>query len=99
MLRSGHTVAATFHAEDSRLKGYNGKVTHPHLPLERTYCAQCGRAMGYVTHESYEFIRFNSVLVLCDQCQHDLESKYGHIPLEQCPIEEFRPSSLDSLVR
>ena len=75
---------------DSRLKGYNGTVTHPHLPLERTYCAQCGKPKGWVSQESYEFIRFNSILILCDRCQFDLQVKYGHLPLQECPIEEFR---------
>ena len=75
---------------DSRLKVYNGTRTHPHLPLERTYCAQCGKPKGYVSFESFEFIRFNSILVLCDQCQYDLQVKYGHLPLQECPIEEFR---------
>jgi hypothetical protein len=76
---------------DSRLKGYNGTVTHPHLQLERTYCAQCGRPKGWVSKESYEWIRFNNILVLCDQCQYDLQVKYGALPLEECPIEEFKP--------
>jgi len=76
---------------DSRLKGYNGTVTHPHLSLERTYCAQCGRPKGYVSVESFEFIRFNNILVLCDQCQYDLQVKLGALPLEECPIEEFKP--------
>jgi NAD-dependent SIR2 family protein deacetylase len=81
-------------ATDSRLKGYNGRVTHPHLAMERTYCAQCGCPKGFVSMESYEFIRFNNILVLCDQCQHDLQVKYGDLPLAECPIEEFRPDAI-----
>ena len=76
-------------AIDSRLKGYNGRVTHPHLAMERTYCAQCGRPKGYVSMESYEFIQVNNILVLCDQCDHDLETKCGQLPLARCSIKEM----------
>jgi hypothetical protein len=33
--------------EDSRLKGYTGRVTHAVLPLERTFCSNCGRPWGW----------------------------------------------------
>src|SRR5260370_40852432 len=54
--------------EDSRLKGYNGTVTHPTLPLERTYCARCGRPWGWATVESSQFIEPANIQVICDPC-------------------------------
>lgn len=75
--------------DDSRLKGYNGKVTHPTLPLERTYCSICGTPKGWVTHESSEFIDAANVVVVCDNCDEKLRSKLGQPPLQEAPVREF----------
>lgn len=76
--------------DDSRLKGYNGAVTHPHLPLERTYCAICGRPKGWVNVETAEHIRAFSVIVICDSCDEDLRNKLGPVPLQEAAIEEMK---------
>ncbi len=73
--------------EDSRLKGYAGKVTHPTLPLERTYCANCGKPYGWVSTESYAFIEVMEIIVICDECDEKLgklplvEAKIAHVPV------------------
>lgn len=70
--------------DDSRLKGFRVRVTHPTLPLERSYCSICGKPKGWVTTESSEFIRATEVVVVCDGCV----LAYGEPPLLRCPIEE-----------
>ena len=79
--------------EDSRLKGFRGRVTHPVLPLERTYCASCGRVKGWVSSESMEFIRASSVIVLCDDCAARLGAPPGHreIGISEIDIAESEP--------
>jgi hypothetical protein len=74
--------------EDSRLKGSGSVVTHPTLPLERTYCVSCGAPKGWVSVESGEFIRCNNVIVICDLCEEKYNAM-GGIPLVQAPIQEF----------
>jgi hypothetical protein len=69
---------------DSRLKGYNGLVTHPVLNAERTFCIVCGKEKGWVSMESSEFIRANNIIVICDNCEADL----GALPLPMANIEE-----------
>lgn len=68
--------------EDSRVKGL--KTTHPHLPLERTYCANCGRPYGWVSTDTYEFIRVNNILAICPLCEETL----GEVPLIRADILE-----------
>lgn len=74
--------------DDSRLKGYNKVVTHPTLPLERTYCANCGKTKGWVTTESADFIKAANVLVYCDPCAERMNAKLGKIPLQEIQIQE-----------
>jgi hypothetical protein len=72
--------------EDSRLKGYQVRITHPTLPLVRTFCVNCGRPKGWVSDESYEFIKAQQIIVICDQC----EAEVGAPPeLEVAPIREY----------
>lgn len=73
-------IAGLGRVEDSRLKGYFGKVTHPTLPLERTYCSKCGAPFGWVTAESYEFISAGEVVVFCNACEAGM-AKLGGVPL------------------
>lgn len=70
---------------DSRLKGHHGSVTHPTLPLERTYCAHCGKPKGWVSTESSAFIASSSVIAICDDCA----ARLGPLPLEEVKIDEF----------
>jgi hypothetical protein len=58
--------------EDSRLKGYNGTVTHPTLPLERTFCSKCGRPWGWSAVDSSQFIAPTKIQVICDPCFDDM---------------------------
>jgi len=66
--------------EDSRLKGYFGKITHPVYPLERTFCTKCGAPFGWVSQESSKYIEAAEVVVLCNQCEIEME-KLGGVPL------------------
>ena len=68
--------------EDGRLKGYHGKVTHPTLPLERSYCSHCGAPYGWVSEESSQLIAAAEVIVFCQQCEHDMNTKLGPVPLK-----------------
>ncbi len=54
--------------EDSRLKGYAGRVTHAILPLERTYCSNCGTPWGWASQESSEQIAAAEIVVFCQEC-------------------------------
>ncbi len=69
--------------DDSRVKGFGGaiRVTHPTLPLERTYCTNCGAPYGWVSTESYEFVNCGEVIVFCDKCDKDMQERLGKIPL------------------
>jgi hypothetical protein len=78
------------HKSDSRLKGYGQRVTHPTLPLERTYCVRCGKPKGWVTTESADFIRIANIIVICDECEERL-NKLGPIPLKRADIQEVQP--------
>jgi hypothetical protein len=73
-------------SEDSRLKGYNRQVTHPTLPLQRTYCANCGKPRGWVTTETYKFIEAQQIIVICDAC----EATLGGLPLAKVEIPEVQ---------
>jgi len=54
--------------EDSRLKGYAGSVTHAILPLERTFCANCGRPWGWASQDSSQHIAAAEIVVFCEEC-------------------------------
>jgi hypothetical protein len=61
--------------QDSRLQGFNGAQTHPVLPYERTFCANCGKPDGWTTHESSEFIAAAEITVVCNDCFESLNAK------------------------
>ena len=61
--------------EDSRLKGYAGRVTHAVLPLERAYCSNCGRPWGWASEESSGQIAAAEIVVFCEECFEALNSK------------------------
>lgn len=67
--------------EDSRLKGYFKRVSHPTLPLIRTYCCKCGREYGWVSEESYEYIAAGEIVVFCEECEKDINKIGGGVPL------------------
>lgn len=64
--------------DDSRLKTI--RITHPTLPLERTFCIKCGRPYGWVSTESYSFISVGEVVVICEICEEAM-NKLGGVPL------------------
>lgn len=76
--------------EDSRLKGYNGRVTHPTLPLERTYCSNCGKPYGWASVESSQLIAAAKIVVYCNECEHSLEGRMGPIPFPQVSNDDMR---------
>jgi hypothetical protein len=73
-------IAGFGQVEDSRLKGYRGTITHPTLPLERTFCSSCGAPYGWVSTESSGYIAAGEVVVFCDACEANM-NKLGGVPL------------------
>lgn len=57
-----------FKDSDSRLQGYFGQVTHPTLPLKRTYCFLCGQPAGYCSMDSSQHIEPSHIVVTCNNC-------------------------------
>ena len=90
--------------EDSRLKGYAGikRETHPTLPLERTFCNLCGKPFGWVSTESYEFIKCGEVVVFCNDCEESIRLKLGGIPMQVAAPDEAinipNPKDKDKLI-
>jgi len=87
--------------EDSRLKGYAGRVTHAFLPLERTYCANCGRPWGWASEDSSEHIAAAEIVVFCEDCFEALNSGRAAMqnqnaasPLQRVPENEMRSLGL-----
>lgn len=76
--------------EDSRLKGYFGQITHPTLPMQRTYCTYCGKPYGWVNQESSEMIALKQVIVICNECEESLNKKVGPIPFRVIGGKETR---------
>jgi hypothetical protein len=75
-------IAGYGRVEDSRLKGYGNRVTHPIWPLERTFCTKCGAPFGWVSEESSKYIQAAEVVVFCNDCEAKM-NKLGPIPLQQ----------------
>lgn len=76
--------------EDSRLKKFTMGVTHPTLPLERTYCSNCGTPYGWVSTESSQYIEAAEVVVFCTRCDEEMNKKLGQIPLKCAGDENTR---------
>lgn len=74
---------------DSRLKGFFGQVTHPTLPMQRTYCFLCGAPTGYTSMESSKYVPPSHIVVTCDNCDRDIIEKFGqdNFPLQQVPTQ------------
>jgi hypothetical protein len=70
------------HKVDSRLR--SGRVTHPTLNMERTYCVVCGKPKGWVSTETYNYVKMNNIVVICDDCDHAM----GSLPLPKANIKE-----------
>lgn len=70
--------------EDSRLK-YK-KITHPTLNMERTFCVMCSKPKGWVTTDSFEFIKANNIIVVCDECA----AAFGPMGLQEAPVQEVK---------
>jgi hypothetical protein len=80
--------------EDSRLKGYRNRISHPTLPLERTFCSNCTEPYGWASVESSQMIAAAEIIVLCPKCEHELSGRCGPIPLEPVPAEDMRALGL-----
>jgi hypothetical protein len=72
---------------DSRLKGFFGQVSHPTLPLQRTYCFLCGKPWGYTSIESSQHVAPAHIVVTCDDCDLNIVEKYGKdgFPMDEIP--------------
>lgn len=84
------TYRKLFKDADSRLSGHFGQVTHPTLPLQRTYCFLCGRPNGYTSMDSSQYVAPAHIVVTCDKCDQDIMEKFGGIdnfPLQQVPSQ------------
>ena len=79
--------------EDSRLAGYFGQVTHPTMPLQRTFCSNCGKPYGWVNQDSSEMIALKQVVVYCNECEEMLNKKVGPIPFRVIGGVEVRDFS------
>lgn len=75
--------------EDSRLKGYARRETHRVLPLERTYCANCGKPYGWASQESSQLIAAGEIIVYCEECFESL-NKLSDLPMRRVPGEHLR---------
>ena len=70
---------------DSRLRGYNVRVSDSTGILERTFCAVCGKPMGFVSKESSQLIAAQEVICLC--AEH--EEAAATLQLQPAPIKEY----------
>lgn len=75
--------------EDSRLKGHHGRVTHAVLPLERTFCANCGRPWGWASEDSSEYIAAAEIVVFCEECFATLNTNHQAASLKRIPANEM----------
>lgn len=73
---------------DSRLQGFFGQVTHPALPLQRTYCFLCGKPWGYTSMESSQNIAPQHIVVTCDDCDMVMIAK-GAQSVPQAVLDAF----------
>jgi hypothetical protein len=80
--------------EDSRLKGYAGRRTHAILPLERTFCANCGRPWGWASEDSSEHIAAAEIVVFCEECFSALNAGSDNAHLRRIPADEIRSLGL-----
>ena len=80
--------------EDSRLKGYARRMTHAILPLERTFCANCGRPWGWASEDSSDHIAAAEIVVFCEDCYTALNGDSEASPFERIPENEMRSLGL-----
>lgn len=80
--------------EDSRLKGHQGRITHAVLPLERTFCANCGRPWGWVSEDSGEHIAAAEIVVFCEDCFAALNASQQTAPFNRIPETEMKSLGL-----
>ena len=80
--------------EDSRLKGYSARVTHAILPLERTFCSNCGRPWGWASKDSSEHIAAAEIVVFCEECFSVMNGDAPQSPFERIPENEMRTLGL-----
>ena len=80
--------------EDSRLKGYRARITHAVLPLERTFCANCGRPWGWASQDSSEQIAAAQIVVFCEDCFEALNAQHAASTLTRIPDTEMKTLGL-----
>lgn len=77
-----------FKDADSRLQGFFGQVTHPTLPMQRTYCAFCGKPFGYCSMESSKYDAPGHIVVTCNDCD-EIMVRLGAKPVPQHILDAF----------
>jgi hypothetical protein len=85
------TIQPPRKSEDSRLRGFQGHQTHPVLPLERTFCSNCGKPHGWVGMDSDnnwmtdtgESVSPTEVVVICNEC----DERLGKLPLPEIQLK------------
>ena len=80
--------------EDSRLKGHRNCVTHTVLPLERTFCANCGRPWGWASEDSSQHIAAAEIVVFCEACFAALNASHQAATLERISADEMKSLGL-----
>jgi len=80
--------------EDSRLKGHRARVTHAILPLERTYCTNCGKPWGWASQDSSEQIAAAEIIVFCEECFEALNANHQASPFDRIPAKEMKALGL-----
>lgn len=72
--------------EDSRTRE---PIHDPSGTLIRTFCSNCGVPYGWTNEESYDMIRAQEVIVLCEECEAEINAKCGSIPLPVAGTKEM----------
>ena len=83
--------------EDSRTRH---RIMHPTLPLIRTFCTNCGKPYGWTNSETYDMIEASEIIVLCEDCEAEINAKVGSIPLQVAGTKEMTdiPKQRDGIV-
>jgi hypothetical protein len=77
-----------FKDADSRLKGYFGQVTHPDLPMKRTFCFLCGAPAGYCSMDCSRYDEPGHIVVTCNDCD-SIMVNLGAKPVPQNILDAF----------
>jgi hypothetical protein len=80
---------------DSRVKGSAGNPVKTDTTglMQRTYCIQCTRPMGWVSMDTANFISAQNVVCICDDCI----SFMGEPPLQKAKVQEVQVKEIKQL--